>query len=84
MYAEPESERMKMPSLLETDFTTVFFFFTDPSHLKRLLELLYFIIQMRSFGESKVEKEQLVRCIPVIPQLPSVHACNATPTVILL
>jgi len=27
VYAEPESERMKMPSLLETDFTTVFFFF---------------------------------------------------------
>ena len=27
MYAEPESERMKMPSLLETDFTTVFFCF---------------------------------------------------------
>jgi len=40
VYAEPESERMKMPSLLETDFTTVFFFFTDPSHLKSLLELL--------------------------------------------
>jgi len=31
---------MKMSSLLEVDFTTVFLLFTDPSLLKSMLELL--------------------------------------------
>ena len=62
---------MKMPSLLEINFTTVFLFFSDPSHLKRPLELLLGLTQTHpkqdvflSYPSKKSATEMSLECGP--------------------